>query len=329
MFNIWVTNRCNLNCAYCYEKKKSDIEFNMDLNALYKFIEKYNVQEDVVINFHGGEPLLNFPAIKEISYVIKDKYPTAELSFTTNGTIINNDILDFMYEMQCEVSISIDGDKNTHDRYRINKVGEGSHRLVMNTISRMKSRGITNIRYRMTFNSHTVDRLFDNINWLFVNRINNIVASPDYFDADWDEKSLENYENTLYRLKNYYNNIESGQLYISLLDNNLVKYKGRCNVGSGSYNIAVDGSVYPCTYTVGNLKYKIGNIMEGIDKKRVRSLQEICYQEINECDRCDYKMHCNAYRCRFVNEIIVGDINKVAPIICNFDNINYKFFVHS
>lgn len=329
MFNIWVTNRCNLNCTYCYEKEKNDFELDMDLNALYKFIDKYNIQEDVVVNFHGGEPLLNFQVIKEISYVIKEKYPTAELSFTTNGTIINSEILDFIYDMQCEVSISIDGDKDTHDKYRINGIGEGSHYLVMDTIRKMKNRGITNIRYRMTFNSHTVDRLFDNINWLFFNGIDNIVAVPDYFDENWNEKSLRKYEDTLKKLKKYYNNIESDKFYISLLDKTLIKYKGLCNGGNGSYNISVDGSVYPCTYTVGNIKYKIGDIVDGIDDNKVRSLQDICYQEIKECDGCDYKMHCNAYRCRFINEILVGDITKVSPIICNFDNINYKFFVHS
>lgn len=329
MFNIWVTDKCNLKCAYCYEKKKIREDYNIDVETLYEFIEKYNMREDVVINFHGGEPLLNFEAIKEISYTIKKKYPTAELSLTTNGTIINDEILDFLYDMQCEVSISIDGNAYAHDKYRIDKNGKGSHHLVMNTIMRIKRAGITNIRYRMTFNSHTVNELYDNIVWLYSHGVDNLVAVPDYFDMEWNEDSLNIYESTLYKLKQYMDEVETKQYYLSLLDKRKVNYKGYCNGGIGSYNIAVNGDVYPCTYTVGNSKYKIGNIKGGIDNKMVDNLKELCHQDISECIGCTYKSRCSAYRCRYVNEIIIDDICKVAPILCNFENIHYKFFIHS
>ncbi len=128
---------CNLRCLYCVHQDENKENRNHGSRQMTRetalaaidFLAKNSSKaEGVVLSFYGGEPLLNFPLIKEsVSYakeIFKDK--PIQFNLTTNGTLITPEIARFLAENQFDVKVSIDGPQEVHDRYRKNIAGGGS-----------------------------------------------------------------------------------------------------------------------------------------------------------------------------------------------------------
>ena len=127
----WVTNQCNLNCKYCYVDKDIKVmslkvaedTFNFVSNFIQNSIKN---NEKINISFHGGEPLLNFEVIKYLVEKHKNQnYNNMTFMMTTNGTLFNKEIIDYVTE-NIQISVSLDGKKQTNDLNRIFKDGTGS-----------------------------------------------------------------------------------------------------------------------------------------------------------------------------------------------------------
>lgn len=313
-----MTHRCNLTCDYCYEgKNKTNTFFSKEsIPSLIEFIKENNVRENVNINFHGGEPFLEFDNMKAIAEEIANEFDDYEIGLTTNGTLINDEAIDFIKKYICEITVSIDGDQKTHDRYRCFANGKGSFDLVLNNINKLKSAGVENIRYRMTFNHETVVNLYNNIINLANLGIDNVVAFPDSFDKLWDEKSIDIYREELRKLKQLKDS-ETVQFYVPLVDKNEYKPRFRCSGGIGSYNVDCDGAVYPCTYTVGNKKYQIGTLDSGVNRQIVEDIEcNIYKKEVELCSDCKARLYCSSYRCKYVNELLTNQLFTPSPIVC-------------
>ena len=156
---FWVTNDCNLNCTYCYEgqfKEKKYMSLDVAMHAVNLFLEYYNQINDseLIIRFHGGEPLLNCKAILYIQNMVS-KNLKGELSYgiTTNGCIQTEDAFNVLKSMD-EINISIDGCKEINDLYRKDRNGKGTYDRVIKTVNWLKQNvdpSVVNIR--MTYNS--------------------------------------------------------------------------------------------------------------------------------------------------------------------------------
>lgn len=328
MFNVFVTNRCNLSCQYCYEgQNKLQDNFTPEkIDLLLKFMEKYNVRGDSVpVNFHGGEPLLEIDCIEEISRRVKEKYVTAGLSVTTNGTVMSERIAKVLIDTGMEITVSIDGRKESHDRYRIYHDGMGSHEVVMKNIKFLQEMGATNLRYRLTFDSETVKDLAENIVYLAENNIKNVVPAPNYFDIGWNDNSIEIFKKNILKLRKIKEKNKDFSLYIPYTDGYEIKPKGLCRGGLGSYHISANGDIYPCSYVVGNINYKIGTLQNGINNKKIEVLNCIYEKEVSECSGCSYGKYCVGSRCKFLNEKIGGELHHAVPIICELENVMYEY----
>lgn len=328
MFNIWMTNCCNLACKYCYEgQDKNDNRFTMDkVDLLMQFIERYNIRgEEVLVNFHGGEPILEIDTIEEIIKRVKKKYPCASLGITTNGTIMSDKIADILIDCGMEITVSIDGNQACHDKYRIYKSGKGTHHKVMSTIKFLQNKGAKNMRYRLTFNSQTVRYLFENIRWLAENGIKEVVPAPDYFDKNWEDASINEFVKNVELLKKMKTNNQDVELYIPYTDKSEIKQKGRCRGGMGAYHIDANGDLYPCVFTVGNKDYKLGSLEEGILENKIKELEKIYLEDPKECEGCDFTKYCTSYRCKFLNELLCGNIYHVSPLVCEFEHVIYNY----
>ena len=139
-YTIWVTTNCNLNCKYCYEgSDKPSLNLSEETaNEIIKYIVndfKNNTDAELIINFHGGEPFLNFKAIKYIIENLKMIYKNSNISLeflaTTNMTILNNEILELIKKDIKDITISIDGTKKTQNLMRPFKNGTGSYDIVV------------------------------------------------------------------------------------------------------------------------------------------------------------------------------------------------------
>lgn len=125
---LQVTQNCNLRCQYCvYSGGYNNREHSnkvMDIETAKKsvdFLIKNSSESDTVcIGFYGGEPLLNFELIEETVHYAIENYPGKDYYFalTTNGTVFSEKILDFLEKYNFAVTISLDGNKETHDANR-------------------------------------------------------------------------------------------------------------------------------------------------------------------------------------------------------------------
>ncbi len=144
---INTTLDCNLNCWYCYESKieGSDLKENI-LEIIKKNIQqKYmdSPYKELKMSFFGGEPLKNFRVVKEILIFCKNFTEDNKISliadFTTNSTLITNDILSFLKDFKCQFQITLDGDEKRHNEIRFFKHSEkGTYKLVVNNIYKIE-----------------------------------------------------------------------------------------------------------------------------------------------------------------------------------------------
>jgi uncharacterized protein len=124
---LMTTHSCNLECIYCYEKKQSSKK-DMEIEVAKDAIKRYMISDDnfdkIIIDFFGGEPLLAFSLIRQVvEWVISQEWPKAyHFSIGTNGTLLTNEIKNWLYNNRnyLSVSLSIDGCKKAHDLTRDN-----------------------------------------------------------------------------------------------------------------------------------------------------------------------------------------------------------------
>lgn len=130
-FTIIITRRCNMSCTYCYsDNGAADIDEDTARRAVDLAYELVPPGEPLDLGFFGGEPLLRFDLMKKVvPYVrVKEKQACVQtaLSVTTNGTVVNPDVLRFLREERFAYCVSLDGPRDVHDRYRVFADGSGS-----------------------------------------------------------------------------------------------------------------------------------------------------------------------------------------------------------
>ncbi|MEK3759008.1 radical SAM protein [Paenibacillus sp. FSL P4-0338] len=339
LIGIWVTKACNLRCSYCYEGNDKK-EIYMDRNTADQIInfiqENYSTNDNwsedpLIIQFHGGEPLLNYDLITYITERLKLLFATYKkkvmFGITTNAVLLDKKKIEFLAEnMNYDFSISIDGDKKVHDQTRLFSNGTGSYDAIINKVN-MTLEKRKNIRARVTFGAQTVSHLFESIKHLIELGFLVIVCIPDYFDKSWDEKHIDAYLDQLGLLKEYYlrNRLDEKNVEIPILENNIFK-KNKCSGGYSSIHIDPTGEIYPCSYVVGDTKYKIGSVhLGGINNDYLADISRINDCNMIECEGCNNYSSCLTVRCRYLNELLTDDGLCPSATICAFENANYSF----
>lgn len=303
---LWMTNQCNLRCKYCYEKSKSDTAMSSStVEQVVAFILKeYYCQtgkKKIGIQFHGGEPLLNFKNIKYVVELLKE-YIEKDLllfSMTTNGTLITDDIARFLFDNQFEVSISLDGLKESHDYNRIFKDNSGSFITTLRGLETL-NKYFSNIRVRMTVTPETVGSLYKNITFLL-----SIGTRPRWcldFSHNWTEPELDAYKEQLIPVRQL---LENDERYSNVFFPR--KHNKMCDGGISSYHISPIGYIYPCAYCVDNPKYLIGDITNGIDQNAVKRIHDLPPTYNMKCLECSKADGCVVTRCTLVNEVMTGN----------------------
>lgn len=332
-FTILVTEDCNLNCKYCYEGNNKQKSY-MNLGTADKVVEfilneiknnpkdKYPLQ----IVFHGGEPLLNFDIIKYLDRSITKLVVDRPISYhmTTNGTILNDEIKEFIKNKVDSFSISIDGIKESHDENRVFSNGLGSYDLVIKNVKKLLDEGVQ-IRARMTFNEHNVNNLFESVVNVYKLGFEYIVPAIDSY-ANWDDDSLETLSNQVEKLIEFKK--ENEQAEISLTNINLLnKEKGDCFGGICSFTIDAEGLIYPCTFAVSKEDYVIGDIKRGkncLDEDKINEFRKVNFSENKDCLKCTRYDYCTGVRCKIFNKLVTGNYNLPPYIVCFEEHLNVR-----
>lgn len=333
-YSIWVTSRCNMKCLYCYEgQEKSCLNIDIKMaKQILKFIKNhfFTLEDDEIdIDFHGGEPFLNFPVIKYLVEQIKEEYQKKGIKVnfftTTNATIMDEEIEDFIIQEITDITLSIDGRPETQNYMRPLKNGTNSYDIVIKNSLRLLKR-LTNIRVRMTFDTRSVKNLYADVDHLVELGFKTIVPVANLFDERWDEKYIEILGEQIRKIQSNY--LSREDIAISLIDRVLMKprNKGWCSGGKKNINIYADGELYPCMMVGGVKEFSIGNIWNGIDINKRDKILEDSRKISPYCEGCDAYLDCDGARCKIINKLITGDYYKPPAIQCAIENLNFKLF---
>lgn len=338
-----VTSRCNLRCKYCvfseqYPHTHSYTNDEMSFDVAKASIDYYysNYLEKVehgydkppIVNFYGGEPLLNFQLIKRCVDYSETLFETKPMFYiTTNGTTLSEDVIEFLIRNDFRVTFSLDGDSENHNRNRVYVNGKATHARIMKAISQYISvkKNIPNSKSILSFNCCYDNYTSPNklLNFFTNNRILTdaefllffaqiIPFSTSYYEkcAEWMAQS------------NSYNNEDTWQTEIHLLENDFLSkckddvpispyikslflqyyyFKDR-HIGPTNFLInscipgakmAVNfkGEIFLCERMCE--KFPIGDIRGGIDWDKVEALVSQFYEfRVRHCSDCNCSKLC-------------------------------------
>ncbi len=313
---LHVAHTCNLNCSYCfasqgkYHGDRALMSFEVGKRALDFLIENSGSRTNLEVDFFGGEPLMNWDVVKElVKYARSQEGPCHKnfrFTLTTNGMLIDDDVIDFANKEMSNVVLSLDGRKEIHDRLRVDYAGNGSYdRIVPKFQELVKSRGGKNYYMRGTFTHANPDFTKDIFHMADLGftelSMEPVVASPDdpaALTASDIEIVKEQYEilaKEMLRREKEGRPITFYHYMLDLTEGPCI-YKRISGCGSGTEYMAVTpwGDLYPCHQFVGDEKYKLGDIWNGVTNDSLREQFRSCnaYSR-SECNDCWAKFYCS------------------------------------
>ena len=348
---LQVTQQCNLRCAYCaysgiYEGNRTHSKKHMDWDTAKKaidfFFERNSETQRAVVGFYGGEPLLEFDLIKKCVQYVNEKVEGKDILFnmTTNGTLLTDEVVDFIVENNFYLSISLDGSEEEHDANRKFANGKGSFETIIKNIQRIKELypdfdSRINIMTTINPNSDlgcvleyfSTDDIFNDKHIMF-NPMKETMLNTEV-----------TYEQKYYRIRNY-EYIKAlfaladklDYKYVSKLTDGLhghfnrkqealkrftslspiIHHSGPCNPGVQRLFVRYDGTLYPCERVNEDVDFfKIGTLDTGFDLDKVRAILNIGKVSENECKNCWGIRQCSL--CSSEIEF-TGDLTRTAKL---------------
>ncbi|MBE6770090.1 MAG: thioether cross-link-forming SCIFF peptide maturase [Ruminococcaceae bacterium] len=313
---LHVAHTCNLNCAYCfasqgkYHGERAVMSFEVGKRALDFLIENSGTRRNLEVDFFGGEPLMNFEVVKQlVAYarsIEKQHNKNFRFTLTTNGLQIDDDVIEFANKECSNVVLSLDGRKEIHDRYRVDYSGRGSwDRIVPKFQKLVNARGGKNYYMRGTFTHLNPDFLNDikqmldlGFTELSMEPVVCAPGDPSELTADDLPIVLEQYEKLAQLMIEKKKEGKPFTFYHYMLDlaDGPCIYKRISGCGSGTEYMAVTpwGDLYPCHQFVGDEKFKLGNIWDGVTNKEIQNEFAACNVYAHpECRDCWARLYCS------------------------------------
>lgn len=313
---LHVAHTCNLNCEYCfasqgkYHGERALMSFEVGKRALDFLIENSGTRRNLEVDFFGGEPLMNWDVVKElVSYArVQEKIYDKNFRFTltTNGMLIDDDVIEFSNREMSNVVLSLDGRKEIHDRLRVDYMGRGSYDTIVPKFQEfVKRRGNKNYYMRGTFTHNNVDFTEDIFHMADLGftelSMEPVVCAPNDASALTQEDLpilFEQYEILAKEMIKRKKNGNGFTFYHYMLDltHGPCIYKRISGCGSGTEYMAVTptGDLYPCHQFVGDTKYLLGNIWDGVTNKEIQNEFKLCNAYARpECNDCWAKLYCS------------------------------------
>ncbi|MBQ2733918.1 MAG: thioether cross-link-forming SCIFF peptide maturase, partial [Clostridia bacterium] len=313
---LHVAHTCNLNCEYCfasqgkYQGERAVMSFEVGKRAFDWLIENSGTRHNLEVDFFGGEPLMNFDVVKElVAYarsIEKEKGKNFRFTLTTNGLLIDDDVIDFANKEMSNVVLSLDGRKEVHDRYRVDYNGNGSWEKIVPKFQKLvEARGGKDYYMRGTFTHANPDFLKDlkvmldlGFNELSMEPVVCAAGDPSELTEEDMPIVLDQYEKLaeLMLEKDAEGKPFTFYHYMIDLSGGPCIYKRISGCGSGTEYMAVTpwGDLYPCHQFVGDEKFKLGDIYNGVTNKEVQGQFAACNVYAHpECRDCWARLYCS------------------------------------
>lgn len=313
---LHVAHSCNLNCSYCfaaqgkYNGERALMSLEVGKKALDFLVENSPGRKNLEVDFFGGEPLMNFEVVKAIVAYGRSLEPLHNKKFrftlTTNGILIDDEVIAFANKEMDNVVLSLDGRKEVHDRLRKSFSGEGSYDIILPKFKKMvKSRGGKNYYIRGTFTHYNTDFTEDLFHMAELGfdelSMEPVVCPPgDPFALTEEDLPavMEQYEKLAIEMIERREKGKPFNFYHYMIDlsHGPCIYKSLSGCGSGTEYLAVTpwGELFPCHQFVNDPAYSMGNLREGVTNERAREEFRSCnVYSREECGECWAKLYCS------------------------------------
>ena len=313
---LHVAHTCNLNCTYCfasqgkYQGDRALMSFEVGRRALDFLIESSGTRTNLEVDFFGGEPLMNWDVCKRLVAYARTQEPIHHKNFrftlTTNGMLIDDDVIDFANREMSNVVLSLDGRKEVHDRLRRDYAGNGSYdRIVPKFQELVRRRSGKNYYMRGTFTHNNTDFTNDIFHMadlgfteLSMEPVVCAPGDPYALTAEDLPVILEQYEILAKEMIRRKKEGRGFTFYHYMLDltGGPCIYKRISGCGSGTEYMAVTpwGELFPCHQFVGDPKYSLGNVWDGVTNTALREEFRQCNAYSRpECRDCWAKLYCS------------------------------------
>ena len=335
---LHIAHDCNLACQYCfaqegeYHGRRALMSYEVGKAALDFLIANSGSRRNLEVDFFGGEPTLNLEVVKQLVKYGREQEKIHNKNFrftlTTNGVLLNEEVMEFANREMANVVLSIDGRKETNDRMRPFRGGAGSYDLIVPKFQQFaKSRNQQRYYVRGTFTQHNLDFSKDVLHLADLGfeqiSVEPVVAQESDAYAIREEDLPQLFEEYDLLAKEVIRREKEGQgfhffHFMIDLEGGPCVAKRLSGCGSGTEYLAVTpwGDLYPCHQFVGNEDFLMGNVTEGVTNTKIRDLFKSCNVYAKEtCRDCFARFYCsggcaaNAYHFH-------GDIHNAYEIGC-------------
>ena len=313
---LHIAHDCNLACRYCfaeegeYHGRRALMSFEVGKKALDFLVANSGSRVNLEVDFFGGEPLMNWDVVKQlVEYGRSLEEPNNKrfrFTLTTNGVLLNDEILEFANKEMSNIVLSIDGRKEINDRMRPFRGGQGSYDIIVPKFQKVaESRNQTNYYVRGTFTHNNLDFSKDVLHLADLGfeqiSVEPVVAKP--------EDSYAITEEDIPVLKEEYDRLAQAMLqrkkdgkpfnffhFMIDLQGGPCVAKRLSGCGSGTEYLAVTpwGDLYPCHQFVGDEKFRLGDIWNGVDNTAIQNEFRGCNAYTRpECADCWAKLYCS------------------------------------
>ena len=335
---LHIAHDCNLACKYCfaeegeYHGRRAIMSYEVGKKALDFLVANSGNRTNLEVDFFGGEPLMNWEVVKQlVAYgrsLEEEHHKKFRFTITTNGVLLNDEILEFVNKEMGNVVLSIDGRKEVHDRMRPHRGGQGSYDEIVPKFKKVaESRGQMNYYVRGTYTHYNTDFAKDVLHLADLGfkqiSVEPVVApeTEDYAIREEDLPQLlaqydELAEEMIKRRKEG-NGFNFFHFMIDLEGGPCVA-KRLSGCGSGTEYLAVTpwGDLYPCHQFVGNEDFLMGNVDEGVLRTDIRDEFKQCNVYAKEkCKDCFAKFYCSG-GCAANSYNFTGNVNGSYDIGC-------------
>ncbi len=313
---LHVAHTCNLNCEYCfaaqgkYHGQRSLMSFEVGKQALDFLVAHSGKRKNLEVDFFGGEPLMNWQVVKDlVAYarsIEKEAGKNFRFTLTTNGVLVDDDVIEFANKEMHNVVLSLDGRKEIHDASRVTVSGDGSYDTILPKFKKfVEARDGRGYYMRGTFTHRNVDFLEDIKHMADLGftelSMEPVVCSPDDPYALTEEdlpKLFQQYEELAFEMLKRKKAGKGFTFYHYMIDltGGPCIYKRISGCGSGTEYLAVTptGELYPCHQFVGDPKYLMGDVWKGVTNTDLRDEFKLCNAYARpDCKDCWAKLYCS------------------------------------
>lgn len=313
---LHIAHDCNMRCKYCfagegeYSGDRSLMSFEVGKRALDFLIEQSGSRKNLEVDFFGGEPLLNFDVVKQlVAYarsIEKEKGKNFRFTLTTNGVLLNDEVMKWANKECYNVVLSLDGRKETNDRMRRTRNDKGTYDLILPKFQKMaKERNQQGYYIRGTYTHYNTDFANDILHLADLGfeqlAMEPVVTDPkmDYalqesdipklkeqYDLLAKEMCKRNREGKGFTFFHYMIDLEGGPC--------IYKRISGCGVGTDYMAVTPWGDLYPCHQFVGDEKFLLGNVFDGVKNTDIVNEFKLCNVYSREaCQDCFAKLYCS------------------------------------